>query len=77
MKPSETYRANRPRKGDRVAYNSPCYGWSAGIVTEVSGGICYYLPDGHEATTSFIWCFKEGLNKLHFWPAKDILARDK
>jgi hypothetical protein len=63
MRPSETFGQHRPRKGDPVKY-----GEKTGMVTSVEGEICWV--DYPKGTDSFIWCFKDGLNKLHDWPTK-------
>jgi hypothetical protein len=58
------FSANRPRKGDTVSYQ----GKKFGIVSSVEREICWVdYPSG---TDCFIWCFKDGLNKLHDWPTK-------
>jgi hypothetical protein len=70
----EQYKASRPRKGHLVT----CYDWdghlvSWGAVTSVEGSICYY--ETKAGPTCFIWCFQEGLNKLHDWPTKQPTRR--
>ncbi len=74
LEPAKQYQKNRPRVGDEITYNSPAYGLFFGTITEVSGAICYYRVIGESNPTCFIWCFREGLNKLHSWPTKN--ARD-
>lgn len=64
MRPSETFKDSRPRKGDLVTYR----GQVAGKVLSVEGELCWVdYPNG---ANPFIWCFKDGLNNLHEWPTK-------
>jgi hypothetical protein len=63
--PSELHAAHKPRVGDPVTYK----GEHVGTVTRVEGSLCWRTyPDGE--VLPFIWCFKDGLNTLHDWPAK-------
>jgi hypothetical protein len=62
--PSETFASHKPRKGQTVTYEG-----RSGIVQKVEGTLCWVLYDGMPEST-FIWCFHDGLNKLHDWPTK-------
>ena len=70
---------NAPRKNAR----GHVYGFeSAGLtahhldsftVVGVEGSICYAIYDKKpEVTSCFIWKFKDGLNRLHFWDGRDV-----
>ncbi len=63
--PHEIFAASRPRKGDPITYR----GEVVGNVTSVEDALCYRTyPDGQACP--FIWCFRDGLNRLHEWPTK-------
>lgn len=50
----------KPHTGDRVRWPHG----TTGIVTRVyDNGICWFMPDGSDKESSFIWQFTEGLNK--------------
>ena len=67
MKPHEKWKAHRPHRGDKITtlVNG---GELLGIVSRVDGNICWVKDDyGYDC---FIWCFSDGLNKLHTWDRK-------
>jgi hypothetical protein len=67
IEPSEMHKASRPRKGQTVSYR----GQVVGVVDHVDGSLCWVrYHDSKKETLPFIWCFSEGLNKLHDWPTK-------
>lgn len=77
MEPHDKYQAHKPRRGDLVTYK----GHPHGTVTSVDGSICWiapivevipgFAPAPRDAEPNmFIWCFHDGLNTLHDWPAK-------
>lgn len=42
-------------------------------VKGVEGDICYAVYDKNpEIVSSFIWRFKDGLNRLHYWSGRDM-----
>lgn len=63
QKPHETYHSHRPRLGDMVTDRD---GNPIGPLRAVEAGYCWAGP----AEGPFLWCFRDGLNALHFWPAK-------
>jgi hypothetical protein len=60
QQPHETHSAHRPGVGQRITR----HGAQVGIVRKVEGELCF-LDD---SPATFIWCFHDGLNKLHDWP---------
>lgn len=64
---TDTYRHHKPHKGDPLAY----MGKPAGRILRTEGAIAWsdYGEPGN--ASCFIWCFQDGLNKLHDWPAKE------
>lgn len=64
--PHEIFADHRPRSGDVIAYRGQA---GAGIVTRVEGALCWTSYGGAEPAP-FIWCFRDGLNNMHDWPAK-------
>lgn len=60
----------KPRIGDRIDWPgvtiaSRRYPPASGVVTVVSGDLCWVLEDGHEKPQPFIWSFRDGLNTWH------------
>lgn len=65
MTPCEKYAAHRPRVGDMIHY----HGKPVGYAVRVEGGLCWReYPD--RDPLPFIWCFHDGLNAFHDWPAR-------
>lgn len=65
MKREEKWKAHRPHVGDPVMYAN-----EDGHITSVEGTVAYWKTT-HGVSKQFIWCFSEGLNTLHYWPAKE------
>lgn len=65
-KPEDKFSTHRPRVGDRIAYK----GLPHGSVSSVEGALCWVKYDDGSQPAPFIWCFRDGLNKLHDWPSK-------
>ena len=49
----------RPRIGERLIY----YDGTAGVVAFIENSMAWWKRDGEPDSTSFIWRFKDGLNK--------------
>lgn len=64
--PHETFAAHRPQVGDSIAYRGV---QNAGKAVRIEGGLCWCSYGGAEPQP-FIWCFHDGLNNMHDWPAK-------
>lgn len=64
--PEDKFRDSRPRIGDRITYR----GKPHGTVSSVEGALCYVAFDVGGQNAPFIWCFRDGLNKLHNWPSR-------
>ncbi len=65
MTPDQQFKHRKPLVGDIIHYR----GEAVGHVTRVEGALCWRsYPDGE--SLPFIWCFRDGLNTMHNWPAK-------
>lgn len=64
--PVEKFAANKPRKGQVIHFT----GIPVGVVTLVEGPYCWYETRELGRNNVFVWCFRDGLNKLHDWPTK-------
>jgi hypothetical protein len=69
---------NAPRKNTR----GDCYALEASGLTQhpvdqftvvgVEGNICYARYDSNpDEVSCFIWRFRDGLNRLHYWDGRD------
>lgn len=63
QEPEDNYAQHAPRVGQRLKYKGKLHG----TVRRVEGALCWVNYDDGSDPLSFIWCFHDGLNKLHDW----------
>jgi hypothetical protein len=63
-----------PRNGTRGTYDTGNTRDEFTVI-RVEGNLCWAAYDKHPGDPQpFIWRFREGLNKFHHWPGKEISA---
>lgn len=79
MQPADLHKTSRPRVGARGRYHrflpngqidpDPIGEFK---ITRVEGNLAWAIYDHHEDgdPLPFIWCFKDGLNRLHYWDGR-------